>query len=124
MELKVTTTVAMDFGRITLRDNLVVYLFGTPGQKRFWFMWDELATGALGTVVLADTRRLTDCFSAIDYFERNEMPFIVAVNCFDGAQRYPAEALQAEHALRRHGAREVERLGSDRYAARLRDPGS
>jgi uncharacterized protein len=90
VERKTTTTVAMDFGRITLREDLVLYLFGTPGQARFWFMWDELAIGALGAVVLADTRRLADCFPAIDYFERREIPFIVALNCFDGARRYTA----------------------------------
>jgi signal recognition particle receptor subunit beta len=86
VESKRTTTVAMDFGRITLRDNLVLYLFGTPGQDRFWFLWDELAQGALGAVVLADTRRLQDCFAAVDYFERRGIPFTVAVNCFDGAE--------------------------------------
>jgi uncharacterized protein len=91
VEGKTTTTVAMDFGRITLREDLVLYLFGTPGQERFWFMWDELALGALGAVVLADTRRLADCFPAIDYFERRDIPFIVALNCFDGARRYEAE---------------------------------
>ena len=91
VESKSTTTVAMDFGRITVRDDLVIYLFGTPGQHRFWFMWDELALGALGAVVLADTRRLADCFPAIDFFERREIPFIVALNCFDGARRYSAE---------------------------------
>src|SRR5580692_10210723 len=80
VERKTTTTVAMDFGRITLREDLVLYLFGTPGQERFWFMWDELALGALGAVVLADTRRLADCFPAIDYFERRDIPFIVALN--------------------------------------------
>src|SRR5215471_875980 len=90
VERKTTTTVAMDFGRITLRQDLVLYLFGTPGQERFWFMWDELALGALGAVVLADTRRLADSFPAIDYFERREIPFIVALNCFDGARRYAA----------------------------------
>ena len=88
---KTTTTVAMDFGRITIRDGLVVYLFGTPGQSRFWFMWDELAFGALGAVVLADTRRLTDCFPSIDYFEQRGTPFIVAVNCFDGAEVHDPE---------------------------------
>ncbi len=88
VEKKTTTTVAMDFGRITIRDGLVVYLFGTPGQERFWFMWDELSYGALGAVVLADTRRLTDCFPSIDYFEQRGTPFIVAVNCFDGADRH------------------------------------
>ncbi|WNI19324.1 GTP-binding protein [Actinacidiphila sp. ITFR-21] len=86
VESKRTTTVAMDFGRITLRENLVLYLFGTPGQDRFWFLWDELAQGALGAVVLADTRRLQDCFAAVDYFERRGIPFTVAVNCFDGAE--------------------------------------
>jgi uncharacterized protein len=91
VEGKTTTTVAMDFGRITIREGLVVYLFGTPGQERFWFMWDELSYGALGAVVLADTRRLTDCFPSIDYFEQRGTPFIVAVNCFDGADRHDAE---------------------------------
>jgi signal recognition particle receptor subunit beta len=91
VERKTTTTVAMDFGRITLRQDLVLYLFGTPGQERFWFMWDELAVGALGAVVLADTRRLADCFPAIDYFERRQIPFIVALNCFEGARRYDPE---------------------------------
>ncbi|NEY33663.1 ATP-binding protein [Streptomyces sp. PRKS01-65] len=90
VEAKHTTTVAMDFGRITLREDLVLYLFGTPGQERFWFMWDELAEGALGAVVLADTRRLEGCFAAVDYFERRSLPFVVGVNCFDGAPRYPA----------------------------------
>ncbi|MET8680227.1 ATP/GTP-binding protein [Streptomyces sp. NPDC004647] len=88
IEAKRTTTVAMDFGRISLREDLVLYLFGTPGQDRFWFLWDELAQGALGAVVLADTRRLGDCFAAIDYFERRAIPFTVAVNCFDGAERH------------------------------------
>jgi signal recognition particle receptor subunit beta len=95
LEHKTTTTVAMDFGRITIRDDLVVYLFGTPGQKRFWFMWDELALGALGAVVLADTRRLADSFPSVDYFERQGTPFIVAVNCFDGARRFPADEVRA-----------------------------
>ncbi|MEV5883540.1 ATP/GTP-binding protein [Streptomyces sp. NPDC052020] len=90
VEDKHTTTVAMDFGRITLREDLVLYLFGTPGQERFWFMWDELAEGALGAVVLADTRRLEGSFAAVDYFERRSIPFLVGVNCFDGAPRYPA----------------------------------
>ncbi|OMI34531.1 GTP-binding protein [Streptomyces sparsogenes] len=94
VETKTTTTVAMDFGRITLRENLVLYLFGTPGQDRFWFLWDELATGALGAVVLADTRRLEDCFAAVDYFERRGIAFTVAVNCFDGAARFPEEAVR------------------------------
>jgi uncharacterized protein len=91
VERKTTTTVAMDFGRITLREDLVLYLFGTPGQERFWFMWDELALGAVGAVVLADTRRLADCFPAIDYFERRDIPFIIALNVFEGARRYSVE---------------------------------
>ncbi|MER5452482.1 ATP/GTP-binding protein [Streptomyces sp. NPDC059690] len=91
VEAKRTTTVAMDFGRITLREDLVLYLFGTPGQERFWFMWDELSEGSLGAVVLADTRRLEDSFAAVDYFERRSIPFVVGVNCFEGAARYPVE---------------------------------
>ncbi|MFJ9412132.1 GTP-binding protein [Streptomyces sp. NPDC101393] len=91
VEGKTTTTVVMDFGRITLKEELVLYLFGTPGQDRFWFLWDELALGALGAVVLADTRRLSDSFAAIDYFERRGLPFTVAVNCFEGADRHPPE---------------------------------
>jgi|SRR5581483_10735442 len=88
---KTTTTVAMDFGRITFRADLTLYLFGTPGQERFWFMWDELAYGAVGAVVLADTRRLADCFAAVDYFEHRATPFLVAVNCFDGSPDYEPE---------------------------------
>ncbi|MFC8534406.1 ATP/GTP-binding protein [Streptomyces sp. NPDC057249] len=95
VEAKTTTTVAMDFGRITLREDLVLYLFGTPGQDRFWFLWDELAQGALGAVVLADTRRLADCFAAVDYFERREIPFAVAVNCFEGAELFPEATVRA-----------------------------
>lgn len=91
---KTTTTVAMDFGRITFRTDLTLYLFGTPGQERFWFMWDELAYGAVGAVVLADTRRLADCFAAVDYFEHRATPFLVAVNCFDGAPSYQPEDVQ------------------------------
>ncbi|MEV7870275.1 ATP/GTP-binding protein [Streptomyces sp. NPDC088124] len=95
VESKTTTTVAMDFGRITLREDLVLYVFGTPGQDRFWFLWDELAQGALGAVVLADTRRLADSFAAVDYFERRGIPFTVAVNCFEGAGRFPGETVRA-----------------------------
>jgi signal recognition particle receptor subunit beta len=84
----------MDFGRISFSEELVLYLFGTPGQDRFWFVWDELALGAVGAVVLADTRRLATCFQSVDYFERRGTPFIVAVNCFDGARRYAAEEVQ------------------------------
>jgi uncharacterized protein len=87
---KTTTTVAMDFGRISFQSHLVLYLFGTPGQERFWFMWDDLSVGAIGAVILADTRRIGDCFASIDYFERAGTPFIVAVNCFDGAPRFGA----------------------------------
>ncbi|MEJ8655906.1 MULTISPECIES: GTP-binding protein [Streptomyces] len=95
VESKNTTTVAMDFGRITLREDLVLYLFGTPGQGRFWFLWDELAQGALGAVVLADTRRLEDSFAAIDYFERRGIPFTVGVNCFEDADRFPTDTVRA-----------------------------
>lgn len=92
---KTSTTVAMDFGRITLHDKLSIFLFGTPGQDRFWFMWDELASGALCAVVLADTRRLETSFAAIDYFERYAIPFMVAVNTFDGARTYQPHAIRA-----------------------------
>ncbi|WBB80176.1 ATP/GTP-binding protein [Micromonospora sp. WMMD882] len=95
VEDKATTTVAMDFGRITISDDLVLYLFGTPGQDRFWFVWDELALGAIGAVVLADTRRLADCFPSIDYFEGRGTPFVVAVNCFEGARQYRLDEVQA-----------------------------
>ncbi|MFH8365604.1 GTP-binding protein [Streptomyces sp. NPDC018031] len=88
---KATTTVAMDFGRITFDSDLVLYLFGTPGQKRFWFMWDDLVRGAIGAVVMADTRRLEDCFPALDYFESCELPYVVAVNHFEGTPAYAAE---------------------------------
>ena len=88
---KTTTTVAMDFGRITMGKRLALYLFGTPGQDRFWFMWDDLAYGALGAVILADTRRLVDCFPSVDYFERRGLPFIVAVNVFEGSPEYDPE---------------------------------
>jgi signal recognition particle receptor subunit beta len=90
---KRTTTVTMDFGRITITEDLQLYLFGTPGQDRFWFLWDELSQGALGAVVLADTRRLADCFPSIDYFEGRGTPFVVAVNCFDLDHRFGAEAV-------------------------------
>ncbi|MDG4864409.1 ATP/GTP-binding protein [Streptomyces sp. T-3] len=88
---KTTTTVAMDFGRITLDDDLVLYLFGTPGQQRFWFMWDDLVRGAIGAVVLADTRRLDDCFPALDYFESCGLPYVVGVNHFEGTEEFAAE---------------------------------
>jgi uncharacterized protein len=91
---KTTTTVAMDFGRITISERLVLYLFGVPGQDRFWFMWDELSYGALGAVVLADVRRLRDCFPSVNYFETRGLPFIVAINCFDDAPRYDPEEVR------------------------------
>ena len=94
VETKHTTTVALDFGRITINPDLILYLFGTPGQNRFWFMWDELARGALGAVVLADTRRLDSCFPAVDFFERRGLPFIVAVNCFADAYHYTVDEVR------------------------------
>lgn len=88
------TTVAMDFGRITLGPDMVLYLFGTPGQDRFWFLWDELVQGAVGGVVLADTRRVTECFAAVDYFEALGIPFVVAVNLFDGVATHHPRAVR------------------------------
>ncbi|MFD4553220.1 ATP/GTP-binding protein [Streptomyces sp. NPDC058469] len=95
IEEKSTTTVAMDFGRMSLDKEHVLYLFGTPGQERFWFMWDELSNGALGAVVLADTRRLDHCFAAVDFFERRGIGFIVAVNEFDGSYHYESDEIRA-----------------------------
>lgn len=91
---KTTTTVAMDFGRITLAEDLVLYLFGTPGQNRFWFMWDDITRGAIGAVVLVDTRRLADCFAAVDYVEQRGIPFIVALNAFDGVQQHDVDEVR------------------------------
>jgi hypothetical protein len=91
---KTATTVALDFGRITINPEVVLYLFGTPGQERFWFMWKELSAGALGAVVLADTRRLGGCFGALDFLESRDIPFIVAVNCFDGADIYDEDEVR------------------------------
>ncbi|WFR74426.1 ATP/GTP-binding protein [Prescottella defluvii] len=91
---KSTTTVAMDFGRISLAPDLVLYLFGTPGQQRFWFMWDDLVRGAIGAIVLIDTRRLEESFAAVDYFEARNLPFVVAVNEFDDAPQYPLEEIR------------------------------
>ncbi len=91
---KTTTTVAMDFGRITIDNDLVLYLFGTPGQDRFGFMWDDLSAGALGAVVLVDSRRLADCFYAIDYFESKGIPFVIAVNQFDGASSHELDEIR------------------------------
>jgi signal recognition particle receptor subunit beta len=102
VEGKSTTTVAFDFGRITLSAELVLYLFGTPGQTRFWFMWDELSAGATGAVVLADTRRLDACFAAVDFFESRGIRFVVAVNEFDGAFRYEPDEIRAALKLGPH----------------------
>jgi signal recognition particle receptor subunit beta len=99
---KVTTTVAMDFGRITLEKDLVLYVFGTPGQQRFWFMWDDLVRGAIGAVVLADTRRLADCFPALDYFEGTGLPYTVAVNQFEGTAAYTGEDVREALAVPSH----------------------
>jgi uncharacterized protein len=98
--MKNTTTVAMDFGRITLGEDLVLYLFGTPGQRRFWFMWDDLVRGAIGAVILVDVRRLEDSFAAVDFFEARHLPFLIAVNEFDGAPKHPAQAVRKALALR------------------------
>ncbi|MGH8824758.1 MAG: GTP-binding protein [Jiangellaceae bacterium] len=91
---KTTTTVAMDFGRITLAEDLVLYLFGTPGQNRFWFMWDDITRGAIGAVVLVDTRRLADCFGAVDYVEQRGIPFVVAINAFNGVQQHTVDEVR------------------------------
>ena len=102
VESKSTTTVAMDFGRITIDPRHILYLFGTPGQERFWFMWDELSNGALGAVVLADTRRLQDSFAAVDFFESRGIGFLIAVNEFDGAFHYEPEEVRAALDLKPH----------------------
>jgi signal recognition particle receptor subunit beta len=102
VENKSTTTVAMDFGRITIDPRHILYLFGTPGQERFWFMWDELSNGALGGVVLADTRRLEDCFATVDFFESRGIGFLVAVNEFDGAFHYEPDEVRAALDLKAH----------------------
>ena len=94
VERKSTTTVAMDFGRLTFSGGLRIYLFGTPGQERFWFMWDEMAYGATGAIVLADTRRLESSFASIDFFEQRGIPFVVAANCFEGAERHSPDEIR------------------------------
>jgi signal recognition particle receptor subunit beta len=99
---KVATTVAMDFGRITLDEELILYLFGTPGQSRFWFMWDDLCRGAIGAVVLVDTRRLADCFSAIDYFEDARLPYAIGINGFFGRQAHATEDVREALAVPSH----------------------
>lgn len=99
---KRTTTVAMDFGRITLDEDLVLYLFGTPGQRRFWFMWDDLVRGAIGAIILVDVRRLQDSFAAVDFFEARKLPFLIAINEFDDAPRHPPQAVRKALALPEH----------------------
>ncbi|MEJ3743732.1 ATP/GTP-binding protein [Actinomycetes bacterium KLBMP 9797] len=99
---KETTTVAMDFGRITMAEDLILYLFGTPGQTRFWFMWDEIIRGAVGAAVLVDTRRISDAFAPLDYFENRRLPYLVALNHFDGAPRYQLEELREALAIPAH----------------------
>ena len=99
---KTETTVAMDFGRIALPGNLWLYLFGTPGQDRFLFMWDDLVRGAIGAVVLVDTDRLEQCFPAVDYFEARQIPFVVAVNCFDGVAKHQLEDVREALAVPAH----------------------
>jgi uncharacterized protein len=99
---KETTTVAMDFGRITIATDLILYLFGTPGQTRFWFMWDELMKGALSAVVIVDTRRVQDAFGALDFFENRQLPYLVALNCFDGAPRYEIDEIREALAIGNH----------------------
>jgi signal recognition particle receptor subunit beta len=96
---KRTTTVAMDFGRITLDQDLVLYLFGTPGQRRFWFMWDDLVRGAIGAIILVDVRRLQDSFAAVDFFEARNMPFLIAINEFDNAPKHPPHEIRKALAL-------------------------
>ena len=97
---KTSTTVAMDFGRIALPGDLWLYLFGTPGQDRFHFMWDDLVTGAIGAVVLVDTERLEQCFDAVDYFEARQIPFVLAVNCFDGVAKHSIDDVRSALAVR------------------------
>ncbi|WP_433357540.1 GTP-binding protein [Microtetraspora malaysiensis] len=99
---KTTTTVAMDFGRLSLAQDLILYLFGTPGQHRFWFMWDDLVRGAIGAVVLVDSRRLADCFPAIDYFEEAGLPFVVAMNGWDGAFQHSMDEVREALSLAPH----------------------
>ena len=99
---KSSTTVAMDFGRVTLEQDLILYLFGTPGQHRFWFMWDDLVRGAIGAVVLVDTRRLADSFAAVDFFDDRGLPYIVAINHFEGSAQHLAEHVREAMALDEH----------------------
>src|SRR5260370_1500301 len=98
--MKTTTSVAMEFGGISLAEDLVLYLFGTPAQRRFWFMWDDLVRGAIGAIILVDVRRLEDSFAAVDSFEARNLPFLIAVNEFDGAPKHPAPAVRKALSLR------------------------
>lgn len=98
---KSTTTVAMDFGRVSLDSDLILYLFGTPGQHRFWFMWDDLVRGAIGAVVLVDTRRLADCFAAVDFFEDRGLPYLIGLNCFDGVLNHGVDDVRDALAIDR-----------------------
>jgi len=102
VDRKTSTTVAMDFGRITIDSEIILYLFGTPGQERFWFMWDDLVDGAIGAVVLLDTRRIEDCFAAVDYFESRGVPFVAVVNQFPDAGSYSLEEVREALALGEH----------------------
>jgi len=102
LDRKTSTTVAMDFGRITIDSEIILYLFGTPGQERFWFMWDDLVDGALGAVVLLDTRRIEECFAAVDYFESRGVPFVAVVNQFPDAGSYSLEEVREALALSEH----------------------
>jgi hypothetical protein len=99
---KTTTTVAMDFGRLSLDSDLILYLFGTPGQHRFWFMWDDLTRGAIGAIVLVDTRRLADCFAAVDFFEDRGVPYLVALNRFDGVLKHQVEDVREALSIAPH----------------------
>ncbi|NAS24034.1 ATP-binding protein [Herbidospora sp. NEAU-GS84] len=99
---KTTTTVAMDFGRVSLDEDLILYLFGTPGQHRFWFMWDDLVRGAIGAIVLVDTRRLADSFPAVDYFEEAQLPFIVGINGFNGLYPHAEDEIREALTLSAH----------------------
>ncbi|MCT2585482.1 GTP-binding protein [Actinophytocola gossypii] len=131
---KVATTVAMDFGRITLAEDLVLYVFGTPGQHRFWFMWDDIVRGAIAAVVLVDTRRLADCFGSIDYLESRDIPFLVALNRFDGRLDHAVADVREALALPEHvaimpcdarspdSAREVLIAASEHALSRLAPP--
>ena len=120
---KRTTTVAMDFGRITLDEDLVLYLFGTPGQRRFWFMWDDLVRGAIGAIVLVDCRRLQDSFAAVDFFEHRNLPFLIAVNEFDGAPRYPVGEVREALTLARAHPGDQRRCQGSQVGDRRADRG-